>query len=98
MFSEEDEPMIQFKRRCGTHLRMNKERIYISRWDSLKKEYTEETEYLNDILDRYMPKEDQTEQDVINYVSETMPFLKQADESEKMHGFEIIDDLESPFK
>ena len=45
-----------------------------------------------------MPKEDQTEQDVINYVSETMPFLKQADESEKMHGFEIIDDLESPFK
>ena len=98
VFSEEDEPMIQFKRRCGTHLRMNKERIYISRWDSLKKEYTEETEYLNDILDRYMPKEDQTEQDVINYVSETMPFLKQADESEKMHGFEIIDDLESPFK
>lgn len=98
VFSEEQEPIIQFKRRCSTHIRMDKDRIYISKWDPKKRDYTEETEYINDILDQYMPKENQTEQDVIKYVEEAMPFLKQAEGKEKTYGFRVIEDLENPFE
>lgn len=97
VFSEENEPIIQFKRRCSTHIRMDKERIYVSKWDAKKMAYTEEIEYINDIVAEYMPKENQSEQDVIEYVSSSMPFLTQAKEKEKLHGFQSIEDLENPF-
>lgn len=97
VFSEEEEPIIQFKRRCSTHIRMDKDRIYVSKWDPKKRDYTEEIEYVNDILDKYMPQENQTEKDVTEYVSESMPFLKQAKETEKLHGFQYIEDFENPF-
>ena len=49
-------PAIQLKRRCGTYIRMNKERIYVSQWDPKKCVYTLPVEYFNNLLDEYIPQ------------------------------------------
>ena len=90
VFSEEQESSIQFKRRCNTHIRMDKDRIYISKWDAKLRRYSTEVEYINNIVTSYLPKVEKTKTDVKAYVKEIFPFLEEAKETEQLHGFKPL--------
>lgn len=76
VFSENDEPITQLKRRCGTYIKMDIENIFVSVWDSKTMRYTNPVAYKNNLLDEYIPKEKKTGQDVKNHVTNLMPFLE----------------------
>ena len=91
VFSEEQEPIIQFKRRCGTYIRMDKDRIYISKWDAKLRRYSEEVEYINSIVTSYLPQVEKTKTDVKEYVKESLPFLEEVKKTDQLYGFEKLD-------
>lgn len=97
VFKDDDEPIIQLKRRCSTHIRMDKERIYISKWDKKELRYTHEIEYVNDILKEYIPEHSLNYEEVSQEIEELIPFLKKPTEKEKKDGFIDEDNLEIPF-
>lgn len=74
------EPSIQLKRRCRTYIYMDREYLYISRWDDKLMCYTQPQKYLNPIADKYIPKEILTEETVEKSLAELIPFLEKADE------------------
>jgi len=76
VFSEHDEPITQLKRRCSTYIRMDKESIYISKWDKRLMRYTESIVYKNIVLDGYIPKENLTAEDVQTQINSLIPFLQ----------------------
>lgn len=76
VFTENDEPIIQLKRRCGTYIKMDKSNIYVSLWDSLSMKYTNPVAYKNNIIDKYIPDEIKTKKDTRNHVAKLMPFLE----------------------
>lgn len=103
VFKDENESVIQLKRRCGTYIRMTKERIYISIWDNKKRRYSNEVEYMNTVSEKYIPKTNKTTEDVTEQVSKWIPFIRKAGEDERQDGFESTADLseteqeENPF-
>lgn len=94
VFQNDDEPIIQLKRRCGTHIRVRKDKIFISLWDAKKMDYSKEVEYENNILDEFIPESEKTEEDVENHTGLLAPFLKK---STVQDGFESIEDSKTPF-
>ena len=82
VFSEQQEPVNQLKRRCGTYIRMDRENILVSEWDNKTMHYTPEISYKNTLLQEYTPEKKKTTEDVKKHVSELMPFL-QLDETEE---------------
>lgn len=76
VFSENYEPIVQLKRRCGTYVKMDKETIYISVWDNKTMKYTRPVAYKNNLLDEFISKEEKNGQDVRDHVTGLMPFLE----------------------
>ena len=76
VFSEQQEPVNQLKRRCGTYIRMDRENILVSVWDNKTMRYTSEVSYKNTVLKDYIPNEKKTTADVKDHVSSLMPFLE----------------------
>ena len=76
VFSEQQEPVNQLKRRCGTYIRMDRENILVSVWDKKTMRYTSEVSYKNTVLKDYIPNEKKTTADVKDHVSSLMPFLE----------------------
>lgn len=76
VFAEHDEPITQLKRRCSTYIRMDKESIYISKWDKRLMRYTEPIVYKNDVLGEYIPNENMTAEDVQVQINSLIPFLQ----------------------
>lgn len=97
VFKEDNEPIIQLKRRCGIHIRIDKERIYVSKWDQKKLQYTQEMEYINDIVKEYIPEHSLTYEEVEQEIKELFPFLNKPTETEKRDGFISVDNMDIPF-
>lgn len=49
VFEHEKEPIVQLKRRCGMHIRMNRQNMYVSVFDNFTNEYTTEVQYENPV-------------------------------------------------
>ena len=97
-FDDKEEPAIQLKRRCGTYIRMNKERIYVSQWDPKEMRYTLPVEYFNNLLDEYIPQDELTKEAVEEHISEMMPFLQRAEGSQRKDGFVECEKEDAPFE
>lgn len=50
VFENEQEPVIQFKRRVGTYIKMTKSTISVQRWNDIEMKYSAPIVYLNDTL------------------------------------------------
>lgn len=87
VFSEEQEPVNQLKRRCQFHIRMDREIIRIEQWDQNLMRYAQTQAFKNELLDRLIPEKPLTRADVQESISELLPFLNPAapdDEHEPM--------------
>ncbi len=80
VFAEQEEPITQLKRRCGTYVRMDRETINISVWDDKLMRYTNEEEYRNNLLDDIIPKEKKTSEEIKDSITSLMPFLEKEEE------------------
>lgn len=89
-----DEPIVQLKRRCGTYIRVSRDKIFISVWDAKKMDYSSEVEYENPILNEFIPTSEKTIDDVEKCVERLAPFLKKLGIQD---GFEAIGESETPF-
>lgn len=75
VFSEQQEPITQLKRRCSTYIKMNSREICVSLWDKKTMKYSNPVIFKNSVLKEYVPKRKVDPEDVCQHVSETMPFL-----------------------
>lgn len=76
VFSENDEPIIQLKRRCRTYIQMSRDSILVSLWDDKALKYTAPVAYKNTVLAKYIPEKNKTKEDVKKHVHDLMPFLQ----------------------
>ncbi|MCD7737499.1 MAG: AAA family ATPase [Lachnospiraceae bacterium] len=75
VFENENEPVTQLKRRCGTYIVMDSENIYIRQFDTMKMAYSDPVICVNDIIDGYRPAHPLTREDVKANIAQSMPFL-----------------------
>lgn len=86
VFTENDEPVTQLKRRCGTYIKMYKDQIYISMWDDKLMQYTPPVVYKNNVIEKYIPAAVKTKEDVSNHVAKLIPFLEPENEENIQSG------------
>lgn len=96
-FNGKEEPAVQLKRRCGTYIRMDADRLYISKWDAKEMCYSEPLEYVNNLLDGYIPDKGLTREDVETHISDLIPFLKCPGENQRRDGFTECGEEDTPF-
>ncbi|MBP1890125.1 signal recognition particle GTPase [Clostridium moniliforme] len=82
VFTEENEPITQLKRRCGIHIRMNKDYIFTSIWDNKKMNYSKEIVYKNNIISEFVSSREKTNEDIENELMKFFPFIEKIDESQ----------------
>lgn len=75
-FAENEEPILQLKRRCSTYIKMTTHEICVSVWDKGRLHYSNPVIYENNILKDYIPKEAVTEEYVSRHVAGLIPFLE----------------------
>ena len=97
MLKDDDESIIQMKRRCSIYIHMTPSHIYVSQWDKKLKQYTPPITYDNTIIAEYLPDKELSETDVENHISELIPFLRKSEKADD--GFHIITgkQMEIPF-
>lgn len=78
VFKENEEPITQLKRRCGTYIQMFPDIIYISIWDSKIMQYSTPVLYSNDIIEKYIPEKELSSTDIVKKIGTLLPFLKLA--------------------
>lgn len=76
VFTEQEEPITQLKRRCKLYIKMYKEEILAYRWDERDLRYVGPVAYKNTLLDNLLPERKQTLGDVRKSIEELMPFLE----------------------
>ena len=76
LFKHEKEVPIQLKRRCKTHIRFEKENIYLSRWSNNLNSYTKEFKFPNPIPLKYKDVEI-TENEALDYFSKMFGISKE---------------------
>lgn len=96
VFAENDEPIIQLKRRCKTYIRMDKDNIYVSVWDDKKQNYSKPLVYKNDILEKFIPLEDNAPINLSERITNLIPFLEPKEE-DQFEDVTIDKQLEIPF-
>ncbi|MFR5641782.1 MAG: hypothetical protein ACLTK7_01335 [Clostridium paraputrificum] len=82
VFTEENEPITQLKRRCGIHIQMNKDYIFISMWDNKKMSYSKEIVYKNNIISEFVPSKEKTSEDIENELMKLIHFIEKIDKSQ----------------
>ena len=83
VFMENDEPITQLKRRCGTYIKMFPDIMYVYTWDSKRMAYTGPVPYINNITDEFAHLEELTAEDITKKVRNLMPFLKSIEDYDK---------------
>lgn len=68
MFAEQDEPLEQLKRRCGTYIEMTQDEIVVRVWDKKNRRYSKPT-YLPNFVLRLLATEELTDSDIEETVS-----------------------------
>lgn len=75
VFENEQEPVIQLKRRIGTYIKMNKHTISIQKWNDLDMCYSEPITYFNDTLVQIEAEKIIDTRTTKEKVEELLPFL-----------------------
>lgn len=96
VFFENDEPVIQLKRRCKTYIRMDKNSIYVSLWNDKRLDYTRPLVYRNNILDNVLKEKNNNELTIAEKISNLIPFLEPQEEP-IFEDITIQEQLEIPF-
>lgn len=76
VFERENEPITQLKRRCGTYIQMDKERISVFRWDNVTMCYSKAQVFQNEIVRQFVVGKPKTNKELQKEISELIPFLK----------------------
>ncbi len=76
VFTDQEEPITQLKRRCKLYIKMYKNEILAYRWDERDLRYVGPVAYKNTLLDKLLPERKQTLGDVRQSIEELMPFLE----------------------
>ena len=98
VFAEELETSIQLKRRCGTHIRLEREYIYIKSWLNKSNVYGQEFKIPNMVTLKYKV-EDMSQEEQLNKISELLGVSKDMIDYAKNNYDELkpIDNIENPF-
>lgn len=75
VFENEQEPSIQFKRRIGTYIVMNKHTISIQKWDDVNMCYSDRVTYINDTLVEFEAEKIANTKTPKEQIEELLPFL-----------------------
>jgi hypothetical protein len=67
VFSEEEETIVQLKRRCSMYIRMTLDKMIISMYQPDIRDYIPVTEYANPVSEKFAPKA-RTEEECLNYI------------------------------
>ena len=76
VFENENEPITQLKRRCGTYITMTESTIAIQRWDNVVMKYSESFIYKNNILSEYVPSTQKSSKQIAEEIKAMLPFLE----------------------
>ena len=76
VFENENEPITQLKRRCGTYIKMTESSISIQRWDNATMKYSESYIYKNNILSEYVPSSRKSSKQIEEEIESMLPFLE----------------------
>lgn len=96
VFAENDEPIIQLKRRCKTYIRMDKDTIYISIWDDTKQSYSRPLVYKNNILEKFIPLKEDNSVNISDRITNLIPFLEPK-EKDHFEDVTVNEQLKIPF-
>lgn len=75
VFENENEPITQLKRRCGTYITMDTDSIMVQRWDSARMHYSEGIFYKNDVVSQYVTVEPKNIKQIEKEINSLLPFL-----------------------
>ena len=75
VFSEQNEPVTQLKRRCSVYITVFEDIIVVSTWDPKKKAYTNAIKSKNNLLDEFI-YDNSLFKDTRQLIEEYMPFLE----------------------
>lgn len=75
VFENENEPITQLKRRCGTYITMDADSIMVQRWDAAKMHYSEGVYFKNEILSQYVSAKTKTSEQIEKEIKALLPFL-----------------------
>ena len=75
VFENENEPITQLKRRCGTYITMDADSIMVQRWDAMRMKYTDGFYFKNDILSQYVSEQPKTSEQAEKEIKALLPFL-----------------------
>lgn len=75
VYGHENEPIMQLKRRCGTHIQIFPQSIVISRWDNATMEYSAPEVFKNDIIKQYIAPAPKNTEAVQAEIKNLLPFL-----------------------
>jgi len=90
VFSDDIETSVQLKRRCETHIRMEKECMYVKTWQAKSRVYGGEYKFENPVSKQFVPK-DLTREEELEKLSDILGNIKIVDEVRQ----KAFDDLES---
>lgn len=76
VFTEQEEPITQLKRRCKLYIKMYQDEILVYRWDERALDYIGPIRNENNLLDNLLPERKQTLEDTRKSVKEWLPFLE----------------------
>lgn len=76
VFSEQEEPITQLKRRCKVYIRTYADQLLTYVWDNKALKYVGPVVYKNTVLEGLIPEKEQTMEDVMKHISGLIPFLK----------------------
>lgn len=91
MLKDDDESIIQVKRRCTTYIYMTKQHIFVSQWDKKLEKYTRPIAYDNTVITGFLPEKELSEPDVETNISELIPFLKKSEDTD--NSFQNINEM-----
>lgn len=101
VFSEEEETIVQLKRRCSMYIRMTLDKMIISMYQPDIRDYVPVTEYANPVSEKFAPVA-RTEEECLNYIENmlgsTLVGVKNIRNLYHSRELEPIPDTTDPFK
>lgn len=102
VFSDNRETIVQLQRRCETHIRMEKDFMYVKAWHRKSRLYGGEYRFENPVSSQFASK-DLTRDEEIEKISDILGNVKAAYDFQEKHSFvnddiENIEDNDCPFE
>lgn len=98
VFSEQEEPVTQLKRRCETYIKMCPYEILVSVWDNKDMKYVNPVSYKNPVLSQLLPDKKKEKKDIQEQVQTLMPFLELSENEVIDTGTFHLERIHSPIE